>query len=171
MLDTVELAWFKYVIEYDLGKQVELARSVGRWAQLSTKRDAFAGFARTHALFAGGFAALLAGLWLVARARRRQRAPTPRLRHGAEALHAYARAHKGARAPRLRPRSPGETGRELAERLRAAANPVATPFAELVELYYAARFGAALVPSEQLDRLAQAVVVAPPLPAMPARAA
>ncbi|MCU1280005.1 MAG: hypothetical protein JWM53_3551, partial [bacterium] len=50
---------------------------------------------------------------------------------------------------------------ELAARLQAAADPVATPFAELVELYYAARFGAASVPTAELDRLAQAVVAAP----------
>ncbi|MGZ3439300.1 MAG: transglutaminase TgpA family protein [Polyangia bacterium] len=170
LVDNVELAWFKYVIEYDLGKQVDLARSVGRWAQLSTKRDALAGFARKHAVEVGGFLALVVGLWLAARAWRRRRAPTLRIRRGAEALHAYGRALK-ALERRGFARGAGETGRELAARVHAAADPVATPFAELVELYYAARFGAAAVPSDELDRLAQAVIATPPVDAASARAA
>ena len=163
MLDNVELAWFKYVIEYDLGKQVELARSVGRWAQFGTKRDALERFAKQHARDAGGLVVVVAGLWLAARAWRRRRAPTSRIRRGAEALHAYARALK-ALERRGFSRGAGETGRELATRVEAAHDPAAQPFRELVELYYAARFGAAAVPSADLDRLAQAVAQAPPAP-------
>jgi len=169
MLDNVELAWFKYVIEYDLGKQVELARSVGRWAQFGSKRDALEHFARTHARQAGGFVLLVAGLWLAARAWRRRRAPTWRIRRGAEALHAYARALKSLER-RGFTRGAGETGRELAARVATAHDPAAQPFAELVELYYAARFGAATVSTADLDRLAQAVAQAP-APIAPARAA
>ena len=163
MLDNVELAWFKYVIEYDLGKQVDLARSVGRWAQLGTKRDALERFARKHAQQAGGLVLVAVGLWLAVRAWRRRRAPTRRIRRGAEAMHAYARALK-ALERRGFSRGAGETGRELAARVHAADDPAAAPFAELVELYYAARFGAASVPSADLDRLAQAVALAPPRP-------
>lgn len=156
MLDNVELAWFKYVIEYDLGKQVELARSVGRWAQFGTKRDALEQFARKHARQAAGLVVVAVGLWLAARAWRRRRAPSLRIRRGTVALHAYARALK-ALERRGFARGPGETGRELAARVQAAHDPAAQPFAELVELYYAARFGAATVPPAELDRLAQQV--------------
>jgi hypothetical protein len=161
LLDNVELAWFKYVIEYDLGKQVDFARSVGRWAQLGTKRDSLERFARKHARQLGGAVLVVAGLWLALRAWRRRRAPSFRIRRGAEALHAYGRALK-ALERRGFSRGAGETGRELAARVRAADDPAATPFAELVELYYAARFGAAAVPAADLERLAQAVVQAPP---------
>ncbi|MGZ3405907.1 MAG: DUF4129 domain-containing protein, partial [Polyangia bacterium] len=150
--------------------QVELARSVGRWAQLGTKRDALASFAKRHVVQVGGAVALGAGLWLLLRAWRRRRTPTVRLRRGAEALHAYARALKALERRGFR-RGAGETGRELAARIRAAADPVATPFAELVELYYAARFGAASVAPADLDRLAQAVIATPPVDAASARAA
>jgi hypothetical protein len=67
-------------------------------------------------------------------------------------------------------RRPGETGRELAARLSAAGDPAAVPLGALVELYYAARFGAVAVPGAELDRLAHAVAHAPP-PATRARAA
>ena len=163
LLDNVELAWFKYVIEYDLGKQVDIARSVGRWAQLGTKRDALERFVRKHARHVGGVALVAVGLWLALGAWRRRRAPSFRIRRGAEALHAYARALRSLER-RGFSRGAGETGRELAARVAAADEPAAAPFAELVELYYAARFGAAAVPSAELERLAQAVAQAAPRP-------
>jgi hypothetical protein len=79
-----------------------------------------------------------------------------RIRRGAEALHAYGRALK-ALERRGFARGNGETGRELCARVVAAGDPVAAPFGELVELYYAARFGAAAVPTADLDRLAQKI--------------
>jgi Domain of unknown function (DUF4129) len=100
-------------------------------------------------------------LWLVARTWRRRRLPAVRIRRGAEAMHAYARALR-ALERRGWSRGAGETGRELAACVAAAADPAAAPFAELVELYYAARFGAADVAGAELDRLAQAVAAAPP---------
>ena len=161
MLDNVELAWFKYVIEYDLGKQVEIARSVGRWAQLTSKRDALDRALRRHALRLGGVLISLAGVWLGWRTWRRRRAPVVRLRRGAAALHAFGRALR-ALERRGFSRGPGETGRELAARVRAVDDPAAAPFEELVELYYAARFGAVPVAAADLERLAQAVLHAPP---------
>jgi len=161
MLDNIELAWFKYVIEYDLGKQVELARSVGRWAQLGTKRAALESFARRHARKGALALAVVVGLFFALRAWRRRRTPAAHVRQGADALHAYGRALK-ALERRGFGRAPGETGRELAARVHAAGDPVAAPFAELVELYYAARFGAADVAAAELDRLAQAVIATPP---------
>ncbi len=53
--------------------------------------------------------------------------------------------------------------------MQAAHDPAAQPFAELVELYYAARFGAVAVAPADLDRLAHAVIHPPPPP--PAAAA
>ena len=49
--------------------------------------------------------------------------------------------------------------------LRAcAADPAAAPFSELVELYYAARFGDVPVAPAELERLAHSVAAAPPAP-------
>jgi hypothetical protein len=160
MLDNVEMAWFKYVIEYDLGKQVEIARSVGRWAQFSSKRDALDRAVRRHAVQVAGGVAVLLGVWLLLRAWRRRRVPTVRLKRGAEALHAY---HRAVRALERRgfARSAGETGLELAARVRAGGDPAAEAFGQLVDLYYAARFGAVPVAGSDLERLAQEVMRAP----------
>jgi protein-glutamine gamma-glutamyltransferase len=160
LLDNVELAWFKYVIEYDLGKQVELARSVGRWAQLASKREALDRLLKRHAVEVGGAAAMLVGLLIGWRTWRRRRPPAARLRQGVEALGAYARALR-ALERRGFARGTGETGRELATRVREAGDPAAGPFEDLVELYYAARFGGIKVASGELDRLAQLVANLP----------
>jgi transglutaminase-like putative cysteine protease len=160
IFDNVELAWFKYVIEYDLGKQTEIVGSVRRWAQLSSKRDAVEAVVRRHLRTVVGGVAMLAGLWLLVRMLRRRRLPARVTRHGAEAVHAYARAVK-ALERRGFARGAGETGRELAARLERAADPGAQPFAELVELYYAARFGNVEIAPNDLERLAQSVIRAP----------
>ncbi|MDB4966419.1 MAG: transglutaminase domain protein [Myxococcales bacterium] len=170
MLDNIELAWFKYVIEYDLGKQVEIARSVGRWAQFASKRDALDRLVRRHAVQVGGGVALIFGAWMLLAAWRRRRVPQVRLRRGAEALSAF---HRAVRALERRgfTRTPGETGRELATRVRAASDPGADSFGQLVDLYYAARFGAIPVAAGDLERLAQEVIRAPKLEQHRARAA
>lgn len=160
MLDNLELAWFKYVIEYDLGKQVEIARSVGRWAQVSAWRATLDRLLRKNAVRAGGAVALVVGVWLGALAWRRRKLPSVRLKRGAGALHAFERALR-ALERRGFSRGAGETGRELHARVAAADDPAARPFGELVELYYAARFGAVPVATADLDRLAQAVQQAP----------
>jgi protein-glutamine gamma-glutamyltransferase len=166
LFDNVELAWFKYVIEYDLGKQTELVGSVRRWAQLSSKRDAVEAAIKRHGRGVIGFLAIAAGIWMLARNQRRRRQPLRPTRRAAEALHAYARALK-ALERRGFARGAGETGRELALRVQRAADPGAAPFAELVELYYAARFGNVAVLPSELDRLAQSVTRAPELPERP----
>jgi protein-glutamine gamma-glutamyltransferase len=161
LVDNMELAWFKYVIEYDLGKQADIVSSVRRWASLASKRDAVDAAVRKHAGGVAGAFAMGLGLWLLVRAlrRRRWRPGVPR-RH-AEALHAFERAVR-ALERRGFPRRGGETGRELATRVSAADDPAAAPFTELVTLYYAARFGGQSVPQSELERLAQAVLRAPP---------
>jgi transglutaminase-like putative cysteine protease len=161
LLDNMELAWFKYVIEYDLGKQAEIVGSVRRWAALAAKRDALDAALRRHGAGVAGAGAIGLGAWLLLRAlrRRTRRAGVPR--RGAEALHAFERAVR-ALERRGFARRGGETGRELAARVKSAADPAGRPFGELVELYYAARFGRIPVAYADLERLAQAVLHAPP---------
>jgi transglutaminase-like putative cysteine protease len=166
LVDNMELAWFKYVIEYDLGKQAEIVGSVRRWAQLASKRDAIDAALRRHGAQLGGLAAAIAGLVLLARAARRRRGRRPVPRRGAGAMHAFERALRAIER-RGFPRRGGETGRELAARVVDAADPAGAPFTDLVELYYAARFGGVPVAPADLDRLAQAVLHAPPRPPEP----
>ncbi len=163
LADNMELAWFKYVIEYDLGKQADIVSGVRRWAQLASKRDAVDAAVRRYAAPLVGAAAALYGLWLLLGVWRRRRLPAQRIRGGAEALHAYARALKALERRGFQ-RGAGETGRELAARVERAADPAAAPFTELVELYYAARFGNVPIATAELERLAHSVAASPPAP-------
>jgi transglutaminase-like putative cysteine protease len=160
LFDTLELSWFKYVIEYDLGKQADLVSGVRDWGHAMAQGSSLRRLpgARWLALLAALVGALALGLrapWRRATARR------GRPEHVA-ANHAFARALR-ALERRGHGRRAAETGRELALRVERAGDPGAAPFSALVELYYASRFGNAPVPADELERLAQAVV-RPPSP-------
>jgi hypothetical protein len=104
---------------------------------------------------AGALVVLAAAIaWAVQRRRRAHPHGTRLVLH---AENAYTRALRALERRGLA-RGTAETGRELAERAAKANDPGAAAFAELVELYYAARFGAKPVPSSDLDRLSQAVI-------------
>jgi transglutaminase-like putative cysteine protease len=168
MLDTVELTWFKYVIEYDLGKQVDLINGVRDWSHgLSRSGDLRRALAAHRRAL--GVVALVAGLAVLLAVRRR-RPPRVRLPQAhVAATHAYGRALK-ALERRGFPRAPSETGRELAARVENGGDPGAAAFHELVELYYAVRFGDAPAADDELDRLAVAVIRPTP-PTTPERRA
>lgn len=158
MLDTLELAWFKWVIEYDLAKQADAFNKVRKWAsERGSSSGSWLDAVKRHqrGLLIAAAALIAAGtLW------RRRRRLVP---GGSKSLRAHAANQAFERAVRAlekrgHARGVGETGRELAVRVDAAHDPGARPFAELVELYYAARFGGAEVPSDALDRLSREVV-------------
>jgi transglutaminase-like putative cysteine protease len=154
VFDTIELAWFKYVIEYDLAKQADAVAAVRRLARGVATAGSITSFLsryRTPLLLA---AAGLLGLILALR--RRPSAGPPMPRRAAAAQGAFARALR-ALEKRGFPRGAAETGRELAARLAQAGDPGAAPFGDLVELYYGVRFGGADVPAAQLERLAERV--------------
>jgi hypothetical protein len=157
MIDTVEMVWFKYVIEYDLAKQAEALSTLRGWSRGG--RGAFWRDPRTRRRLAliGGALALAIALYVVWR-RRRRRGDRPRPPGRAQAaVSAYERALRALERRGL-PRAPSETGRALAQRAASRGDPAAGDFAELVELYYAVRFGQGEVPAERLDRLARRVV-------------
>jgi hypothetical protein len=151
MLDTLRFQWAKWVIEYDLSSQLALFKDVGgalRSGAAAVKDAAVAVKDAAVTLWwlgiplAGGIA-----LFLLRRRRWRQRgaggpARAPR-RAGARSpiAESYDRAAKAlakggiARAPALTPR-------ELAARMQAHGDPGAAAFGALVELYYAAEWGA-----------------------------
>jgi transglutaminase-like putative cysteine protease len=179
MLDTVRLTWLKWVIEYDLGRQMGLLRALGDTLGLGpdSKVDRKAlsawlgGHRRLLALLAA--AALLglgAALWWRrrrARAGARPRASGPR-RPDHAAVHLWTRSAR-VLATRGFPRPPSATPREHAADLARRGAPGATAFAALTELYYTARYAEApaLVDAVDLDearRLAAEVKAARPLP-------
>ncbi len=157
MLDTVELAWFKYVIEYDLSKQVELAQGARRAVSSGLDGKSLRAAARraAPAVIAAG---LLAAIAWTLRARRRGILPSRRARDAllGRALEALERRglHRGV----------GETPRELGRRAAGVQDPGAAAFATLVERCYAVRYGDERVSRAELERLA-AEVVRPPVEA------
>jgi transglutaminase-like putative cysteine protease len=174
MIDVLELSWFKYVIEYDLGTQIDLLGRLRRWlssggegAGRGSARDGPRGDgsgdprpgARRPLAVIGGIAIAAIGLWLSWR-RRRQKGPRSSARRSAHATRAMERAVR-ALEKRGCERAPSDTPREILRRATAAGDPGAEAFADLVPLYYAARFGGADVDGAELSALA-ARVVRPP---------
>jgi transglutaminase-like putative cysteine protease len=156
MTDTLELAWFKYVIEYDLGKQTDLVNGVREFGAGVFRAASLKERAKKVAQPVGVITALLAAAWVLRRRRAGGSVPI-RLQHVESA---YGRALRALEKRGLQ-RAAGETGRELATRAHTSGDPGAAPFSALVELYYTARFGGQPVPSAELDRLAEAVVRPP----------
>jgi transglutaminase-like putative cysteine protease len=156
VVDTVELAWFKYVIEYDLARQIEIVQGVRDWSQSVGRGPSLGTWAQAHRRALVGLGAALmaaAMLW----SRRQFLVPARRARAAhAAATTAFSRAVR-ALERRGFARAPGETGRELSARVSGGGDAGAPAFAELVELYYAARFGGAPVPVAELERLAAQV--------------
>jgi transglutaminase-like putative cysteine protease len=161
LFDTLELAWFKWVIEYDLAKQADAFNRVRKWAgtvggsSSGSWLDTLKRHEREEVMVV---AVLLAGGYLFTR--RRQLGFGGSRRAGTRAQAASLAFERAVRALEKRghTRAEGETGRELAVRVDRAGDPGAQPFAALVELYYAARFGEAPIAAAELDRLARQVV-------------
>jgi transglutaminase-like putative cysteine protease len=169
LFDTVELAWFKWVIEYDLGKQAEAITSLRKWAGGGEDRASVWSLLTSKRTL--GVGAGLLGLGVFVAAMRRRRRGGPRLVRPAQGERAQRAFERAARALEARgyTRSDGETAKELARRVSDGADPGAAAFDRLVALYYAARFGGAEVPTADLDRLADEVIRARPID--PAQAA
>jgi len=147
MVDALDYFWNRWVVGYDLGRQLELARRASR--HLVTPAAHGPGRWVVTTVFV---AAALPGLLLLARRLRRRRAGDAR------DAHHFARAPIWA-APRLGPierlyrrtlgrlaragwpRHRNETPREYARRIDGAGLIPGDPFRELTERYTAARFG------------------------------
>jgi transglutaminase-like putative cysteine protease len=152
--DTAEMAWFKYVIEYDLAKQTDLANGVRDFTSGIFHATSFKQRIQRAAPPVGG--ALVFAAALAFTLRRRRRGPRVGARiHQAE--NAFGRALRALEKRGLT-RGLGETARELAGRAHATGDPGAPAFSALVELYYAARFGGEAVPVADLERLAEEVI-------------
>jgi transglutaminase-like putative cysteine protease len=149
-VDRLRFQWTKWVIEYDLSRQLALfddvgdgLRDAGGW--LEARWDDLRGWARRNVAIAIGLAAAALGLigWRLWRRRRRSAAgrveqprPRPRSPVAAEYTRVLARLERRGVA-----RPPGMTPRELAREVAARDLPFAGSLGELTELYYAAQWG------------------------------
>ncbi|CAN5913048.1 hypothetical protein BH11MYX2_BH11MYX2_25540 [soil metagenome] len=163
-LDTLKFQWSKWVIEYDLSSQLELFKSIGHAVKSAalTIKDALV--AAKNALLELWYLSLLAAAgiaWLLYRRYKRGRPlPLAFLRPRASRPRSTVAEHylslTKALAKAGYPRAPGITPRELAARLSAKSTAAGTDLAELVELYYAAEWGAVREPAAE-DRAAKLV--------------
>ncbi|MEX2223085.1 MAG: DUF3488 and transglutaminase-like domain-containing protein [Candidatus Rokuibacteriota bacterium] len=148
-LDAARMRWYRYVVNWSLHDQVQLAATVHR--QASEARGALAwprGWRVAPAMGVGaGIAVVVALAWWLWRrgpARRRTGAPAPMPAFYARALRLLAR---GGLAP-----GAAETARQFASRVGERAPARAAAFARLTGHYERARFGdAALSEAEWQD--------------------
>lgn len=162
LTDTLRFKWFKWVIEYDLDRQLGFFRRIGdffkggaskalgaRWRGVREWAKAN----RVAAGLAGGaLAAAVLAVILVRRRRRgrgegSERAPRRRDRDPVSQTYLAALRTLGRRGF---PRGTSATPREHARSLVGAGAPGAAALTELCELYYAAEWGG--VPSDEQAR-------------------
>jgi transglutaminase-like putative cysteine protease len=143
-IDTLRFQWAKWVIEYDLVAQLSLFKDIGRALKnaAGTVRDGIVAAFRFWPILAGLAGAIAA--FMIWRRRRgtamEHGARVHRPRARSSIAGAYDQAIKQLAKHGTR-RDPGVTPRELAERVTAQGQPVASDLRELTELYYAAEWG------------------------------
>ncbi len=165
--DSLEMSWSKYVIEYDLRAQLRLAERLQRLFSLgSGRRNPFSVSIPRHELrlvvpplVYGGAGLVAAGL-LVGLLRRRRRRREPAVQVQLETQGQLRRALLVLRRRGYSQR-PGETLQQLATRVELAGDGAGAGFAELVQHYYAHRFGQQGIDLEKVARLTRAMARAP----------
>ena len=154
LLDTLDFQWSRWVVSYDLSRQLDLARRVTHRLGLHAPEPA-GGHGRVP-----GWLVVLVAVVVVAAAASRvwptrgpARAPARAAAiEGAPVQRLYARALERLARAGL-PRAAAETPREYAARVAGAGLDGGALLAELTELYTAARFGGRPVDREALQRL------------------
>jgi transglutaminase-like putative cysteine protease len=155
VVDTAELLWGRWVVEYSASQQLLLAQKLGHRLGFSARGydggQRMSGLSRRQALIAAGF--LVAVIVLISQGKRlgrwrrssrgaeigqRQQAPIERV------YHATLKRLAAAGQPRL----PTETPHEYLERLRTTKLEGAAVLAQLTELYTSSCYGDVDVPSE-----------------------
>ena len=180
LFDSVEFFWSRWVIDYDVSRQIDIARrigrSVGRGAgQLRPARDEAdpalgAGRAgRRPPCWCCWRASCAAGCaWSNPFARKRP----GRARGGGPRIYRLYQSTLTRLARRGWTRAAAETPREFAARLRAASLPGTAALSQLSEHYGAARFGEREIPDALTIELERALIeldaVVPPAPPPPA---
>jgi len=168
VMDALDYFWNRWVVGYDLGRQIELARRASRHLGPAAPRGAWL---RTGLLAVAGIAAVVAAALLTRRLlRRRGRAPRDLrpARAGtvwtAPAIGPVDRLYRktlGRLARAGWPRHPNETPREYAERVRAAGLVPGDGFDRLTDRYAAARFGGHVIDADDVAELAAKLAIRP----------
>ncbi|HSZ83434.1 MAG TPA: transglutaminaseTgpA domain-containing protein [Polyangia bacterium] len=155
LLDALDFRWSRWIVGYDLGRQLELLRRLGRNFHVglhapSAPRGRVPGWLVVVLVVA--LTGVAASRVSRARAPARLFARRARGARGAPVERLYARACARLAAAGL-PRARAETPREYATRVTAAGRDGDATLAELTELYAAARFGGRAVDPAALRRL------------------
>jgi protein-glutamine gamma-glutamyltransferase len=161
VVDSIEYFWSRWVIDYDVSRQIDIARKIGQGMGAARGPVDLGGLKRGLRLLGFALAAgLLAGV-LYRRLRKRPQnggRPVRSLRGRRNdpriyKLYDLVLSRLGKRGWQ---RGPGETPREFARRVAAAQVPGATTLVDLSEQYAAARFGEREIPDEVVARLERA---------------
>ena len=174
--DTLRFKWFKWVIEYDLGRQIGLFRRVGRSIKKTAKGLFSFGDGGTRAwlksnkrVLIGGGLALTLLVVFVGWYRRRRTGSKPtkrarsRMRRASPIVRAYFSAEKRYRKLG-HVRHAATTPREHASHLVESKAPGADAFVRLAEAYYRAVWGGALESADAqtaLEEIVSAIEAAP----------
>jgi len=157
MLDALDYRWSRWIVGYDLARQLELGRRLAHRLGLHAPATASGPRVPGWLMVLGAVTVALvvaaaSRAWPARAALRpaRRAAPTA----GSPVQRLYARA-LGRLARAGVPRHGGETPREYAARVAGAGLDAGAGFHELTELYTAARFGGRAIDREALRRLAR----------------
>jgi transglutaminase-like putative cysteine protease len=160
LLDSAELFWGRWVVEYSASQQLILAQRLGQRLGLHS-RGYLPGrgpkhLTRKQALVVTGVCVLAIALWSqrkrLLRWRNRRETEGPRPRGAAPVFRIYHATVARLAASGL-PRLPWETPHEYLARVRASPLEGATIFEDLTSAYTAARYGGAEIPAETVARL------------------
>ena len=147
-LDALRMRWYRYVINWSLRDQVEMAATVRRqtsqWRLSLGTLPSWRAVPRWAPVAAVAVALLVAGGWAW---RRRALGPTGSAARRPPRFYAQALASLARRG--LAPRR-GETAREFASRVSSTAPECGAPFASLTAVYERARFGSDPPPAADL---------------------
>lgn len=159
-IDSIRLKWQKYVVEYDLAKQVGLFREIAAWfrdlfsqsglKQLGRDLRDFFGSAWGVALVAG-----LTGLTVLFFVRRRRKRPAPRGRDQGrrrEITDLYLKLLQALRSRGLE-KPPFQTPRGFARALAQARLDFAPTVSLITEVYNSVRFGGRPLDHAELHRI------------------
>jgi protein-glutamine gamma-glutamyltransferase len=161
LIDSVEFFWSRWVLDYDVSRQIDIARRIGQGVGVNRGAVSF-GRMKLVVRWAGAVLMAAALIVLVARRLRRRGLGAGRVRRRAGGRRAGPRIYKlyetvlARLAKRGWTRVPSETPREFASRLTAAEVPGADALTALTEHYAAARFGERDIPDALLGELERA---------------
>ena len=181
LVDSVEFFWSRWVIDYDVSRQIDIAKRIGRGVGVAKGHVDFAHLKRVLRWAALGLLLGAVAVVVVRRLRARRWGTQPRGQRAAGRRRSGPRIYKlyetvlARLARRGWTRGSAETPREFAHRLTAAQVPAAEALAKLTEHYGAARFGDRDIPDQlvaELERAAEELgrgTPPPPLPPPPSR--